>query len=259
MLIHISVQRPVNWLVWSKVAEVALVVIPEEAEAVIPLLRNVEQANTHLITYAAPSTRVMLHFNDLKYYAIPALPDAWKPPTWLTVELGILAGRVYFDFHEYEYLCQYLGLEASGDRAEVNGKLDMDSPTLVSLDGVLQHPTTPANLEETENKVATFTAKALVFLKDWISLRRTTDFGHTPMGYVCQNKSLTEDHPFFSKAENNEMPRRRPAPSFSVGKSMDTWESESDAEFDEDDVEGSYGMEGEDEDEPSEDEGSSSE
>jgi hypothetical protein len=198
----------------------------------------------------------------MPYYAIPALPDTWKPPTWLTVELGILAGRVYFDFHEYEYLCQYLGVEASAGKAEANGKLDLGSPTLVSLDGVLQHPETPPNLDEPEHKVATFTAKPLVFLKDWISLRRTTDFGHTPMGYVCQSKPLTDDHPFFSKAEATEIPRRRPAASFSIGKSMDTWESESDVDFDEDAVEGCYGMAEEDEqdeDELSEDDGSSSE
>jgi hypothetical protein len=53
-----------------------LIVNPEEAETILPLLHDVQNPVTHLLTYAAPVTRKMLQFNDLKYYAVPNLPNA---------------------------------------------------------------------------------------------------------------------------------------------------------------------------------------
>jgi hypothetical protein len=53
----------------------------------------------------------MLHFNNLTYYSLPhALLRHWKPPTWLTIELGILAGLLYFEFEEYTTLANSPGL-----------------------------------------------------------------------------------------------------------------------------------------------------
>jgi hypothetical protein len=50
-----------------------LVIIPEEAEILLPIIANNEDAPTHLITYAAPVTRKMLHFGNLDFYAVPSL------------------------------------------------------------------------------------------------------------------------------------------------------------------------------------------
>ncbi|KAJ0427087.1 hypothetical protein BJY00DRAFT_320561 [Aspergillus carlsbadensis] len=84
--------RPVTWFLHH----------PEEAEALIPVMREHPSPDTHLIMYAAPWTKAMLHFNNLDYYALPSLPDGWRPPSWLPFEIGILGGRLYFEFSEYE-------------------------------------------------------------------------------------------------------------------------------------------------------------
>ncbi|KAK1147945.1 hypothetical protein N8T08_000461 [Aspergillus melleus] len=52
----------------------------------------------------------MVEFDKLDYYAIPSLPNNWIPPSWLPFELGILAGRLYFDFAGYETVLEGLYL-----------------------------------------------------------------------------------------------------------------------------------------------------
>lgn len=150
-------------------------------EVLLPILQETPNSPTHLLTYAAPVTRTMMPFNDLKYYALPDMDDNWKPPKWLTMELGILAGRVYFKFSEYDDICQYFGVSGTEDQEE--------------------EQTTEQNSLSENNSM--FSNKPLSFLQQWLSLRRKgQDFTHTPMGYVCQSKILTSAHPFFSSANN---------------------------------------------------------
>lgn len=85
-------------------ADVALVIISEEAELVIPILRKHADPPTHLLLYAAPFTKRILHFNRLNYYSLPRLPTGWYPPSWLLFEIGVLAGRLYFTFAKCQYL-----------------------------------------------------------------------------------------------------------------------------------------------------------
>jgi hypothetical protein len=101
--------RPCQWILWSRSSELALIISPEEANLLIPILRS-SSAGTHLIVYAAPVTRRMLHFNNLNYYAIPPLPRDFNAPVWLKIELGIFAGRLYFNWDEYEAIRKYLGV-----------------------------------------------------------------------------------------------------------------------------------------------------
>ncbi|RDW74456.1 uncharacterized protein DSM5745_07118 [Aspergillus mulundensis] len=160
--------RPVNWVLYNRVTETALVVIPEEAEELIPIMRGFAPVNMHLILYAAPWTKAMLHFNNLKYYALPGLPWDWRPPVWLPFELGILSGRLYFPFSEYE---------------------DLSNP-LYSLSG------DPGEEDESLNA---FTKNRLNFMQEWLAIRRQgQDITDTPMGYICQNWPLRSDHPFFT-------------------------------------------------------------
>ena len=176
--------------------ETALIVIPEEAELLIPLIRDNDNSPTHLLTYAAPVTRKMLHFNDLTYYAIPKLPEKWKAPTWLSVELGIFAGRLYFEYEEYTELRKYLDVgDTTFDSADTAG--DPLSPVKFCRTGN----------EESTKSVAQpkqiFTKKPLTFLQEWLAIRRRgQDFAHTPMGYVCQDKPLHATHPFFGNSTN---------------------------------------------------------
>ncbi|RMZ67587.1 p-loop containing nucleoside triphosphate hydrolase [Pyrenophora seminiperda CCB06] len=161
--------RPTHWLLWSSISQQALIVSPEEANELIPIVRERRSfeaaASVHLIVYAAPTTRRMLQFNQLSYHATPALPADFEAPVWLRIELGLFAGRLYIEWDEYYELLAYLGLDKN----------------------LSQHPERPA-----------FADKPLIFVHEWIALRRKgQDFEHTPMGFITTGKSLTENHPFF--------------------------------------------------------------
>ena len=164
--------RVIQWVVWSSTSEKALLVSPEEANALVPMLRRKpESEGVHLIVYAAPVTRRMLHFNSLDYHATPPLPAGFKPPTWLSVELGIFSGRLHFDWHEYAELLGYLGLKK-------DLSVDPDAKP--------------------------FAAKPLTFLHEWIDIRRKgQDFEHTPMGFITTGKPLTDNHAFFQTSAHD--------------------------------------------------------
>jgi hypothetical protein len=118
----------------------------------------------------------MLSFHELSYYTIPTLPDGYKAPDWLSIELGIFAGRLYFPFAEYAPLMEYLQLsDKSNEEEATQGARTRFSDSVFTK--------TPAN-----------------FLHDWLTLRRRgQNIMHTPMGYVCQRRPLRSDHPFFLK------------------------------------------------------------
>ncbi|KAF1848960.1 uncharacterized protein K460DRAFT_404218 [Cucurbitaria berberidis CBS 394.84] len=163
--------RSCHWVLWSFISQKALIISPEEANELIPILRPSTSYNAgvdigvHLVLYSTPVTRRMLHFNRLDYYAIPSLPTDFKAPVWLSVELGIFSGRLHFEWDEYHELLSYLGL------------CQDPSPDL---------------------QKQAFAPKPLTFLHEWIALRRKgQDFEHTPMGFVTTGKPLTANHPFF--------------------------------------------------------------
>ncbi|RAO65870.1 uncharacterized protein BHQ10_001882 [Talaromyces amestolkiae] len=202
--------RPVNWILWSEVSRIAMVIIPEEAEEVIPMLRAAWGSPVHLLLYAAPVTRKMLQFDALTYYASPNLPFMWKPPTWLPFELAILSGRLYFNFSDYEALLQSINA----------AEQDEDRPSSSSDDQA--------------------SAKnVLAFLNEWLAIRRQgQDITHTPMGYVCQGRKLRSDHPFFvQRSEQVDL-----ASGFIASYQTGVNEEEEDDFFDDDDeIEGSVG------------------
>ncbi|OKL59958.1 hypothetical protein UA08_04823 [Talaromyces atroroseus] len=149
--------RPVNWVLWGELAKIAMVIIPEEAELVIPLLRAAETPRVHLLLYAAP---------HLMYYDYPMLPAGWKAPLWPPFELGILAGRLYFNFSDYDGLLEKLCPAGYGNDDDQSSSLD--------------------------------TQNVLAFLNEWLALRRQgQDIAHTPMGYICHDRHLRSGHPFF--------------------------------------------------------------
>ncbi|KAF1972673.1 hypothetical protein BU23DRAFT_643344 [Bimuria novae-zelandiae CBS 107.79] len=175
--------RPCQWILLSSSTSTALVVSPEEADALLPLLRARNQPTcattrqTHLIVYSAPVTRRTLQFNNLDYYATPPLPQNFKVPLWLKVELGIFAGRLYFEWEEHQELLTYLDVKSS---AETNG----------DVDGLSREA---------------FVKKPLTFLHEWLAvLRKGQDFEQTPIGFITTGKPLLADHPFFSKQGTEE-------------------------------------------------------
>ncbi|RAK78064.1 uncharacterized protein BO72DRAFT_477000 [Aspergillus fijiensis CBS 313.89] len=163
--------RPVNWLLCNIKTEMAIVVTPEEAEDLIPILRTEAAPSMHLMTYAAPVTRRMQHFSNLDYYTVPPLPVANYVPAFLAFEVGIFAGRLYFGPREYEEILDRLALE---------------------WDDVAGSAVTPAEGSSLN----------MAFLQEWLALRRQgQDISHTPMGYVCQGRRLRSDHPFFVESD----------------------------------------------------------
>jgi hypothetical protein len=201
-------QRQVNWILWSDMTGTALVVIPEEAELLYPLICNAKEPLTHLLTYAAPVTRKMLHFNNLGYYAVPTMPTGWKPPTWLTIELGIFAGRLYFEFEEYGDLRKYLGLDDDDAKLPEIPDDTVPSTELHGTDGAADDTANGAEKDKSAPPQApSFTANPLTFLQEWLAIKRKgQDFTHTPMGYLCHGKLLTASHPFFTCFKNDGVP-----------------------------------------------------
>ena len=150
-----------------------MVIISEEVELLIPLLRAATPAKVHLVSYAAPVTKNMLHFDKLSYYVLPNLPSNHVFPDWLSIELGILSGRLYMEFTDYALLEKYLQL-GSENSADI--------------------------LHDRTSSVPVFTHRPLSFLREWLSVcRKGQDILQTPMGYMCQKRTINKNHPFFTK------------------------------------------------------------
>ncbi|KIW67043.1 hypothetical protein PV04_06320 [Phialophora macrospora] len=213
--------RPVQWLLWSTTTKTAVLVSPEEAEELIPLCREAPKRVVHLLSYAAPVTQKMLQFNNLDYYAVPALPLGWSAPMWLRVQIGIFAGRLYFPFEELGHIRDFLGLGnddpsnfqsdlaieieeermESSSSSEENQTAGHDEPQILQDDKIITKEARAAKLKAT---------RMLTFLHAWLGTRgRGQDFTHTPMGYICARKALTEDHPFFRSVDDDEARQSR--------------------------------------------------
>jgi len=153
----------------------ALIVVPEEVELLIPIIRNSgygkQGVRVHLVTYVLPLSRDMSGFDGL-LYSLPPIPAATshqapgeeqqqQQQQWrerLRMEIDIFAGRLYAGFDECTALRRY-----------------MESPDGAALS------VNPAG-----------------FLFDWLALRhKGQDITHTPMGYVCQGWPLRNDHHLF--------------------------------------------------------------
>ncbi|PNP48136.1 hypothetical protein TGAMA5MH_00793 [Trichoderma gamsii] len=151
--------RPVEWILWSVSTQTALVVIPEEAELLIPRLRLADnESKVHLIAYAAPITRAMTPFNQLRYYTFPPIPLDAEFPSWFRVELGVLAGRLYMDYEDWSLTNAFM--------RDSQADTPISSAFLLEWLGVRC---------------------------------RANDVLHTPIGYVCLGKTPAHDHPFFAR------------------------------------------------------------
>ncbi|KAH8425541.1 DUF3638 and DUF3645 domain-containing protein [Aspergillus melleus] len=211
--------RPVHWILWAPSTSTAMILIPEEAERVLSIIRAqhrspMQLSPTHLLVYAAPSAKSMLHFNSLDFYAYPTLPKGHTFPTSLKIELGLLSGRLFFSYDEYVEILDYLGQ----DSAHHSG-LERESPT----QGAMQRETSTTRDD-----------KFLAFLQEWLSVtRKGREYSHTPMGYVCQSRGLKSDHPAFSQRTAVEMDNSTPK---SWSLKLDSVKVEDDSEDGNDDI-----------------------
>ncbi|KAK4141681.1 uncharacterized protein C8A04DRAFT_13829 [Dichotomopilus funicola] len=183
--------RPVEWIIWSPRTQTALVIIPEEAELVLPIVRvgGDNQANrpaaAHLIAYAAPVAKTMLAFNKLTYYSVPTLSVDHVVPDWFRVELGVLAGRLYADVGECASLARFLHCSFSGTAGGDDEDLDLEE------DGT-ETQTQTQTMRHAESD--SFVESPAAFLLEWLGTRRGgQDVLQTPVGYVCTGRALRED------------------------------------------------------------------
>lgn len=183
-----------------------------------------------VVNFMPALTKKMLsNFGNLDFHSTPPMPAGFKAPTWLTVQLGLIAGRLYFEWHEYQELRDFLGLTdddlvdgddaiemddtsseeefaATEDDDDKGGDADISGPTKkterlagkrIVSDG--------AKSGAGKDKVYKFTAKPRAFLMEWTAMRRKQqDIAHSPVGFVALGKALEESHSFFTKYNDNE-------------------------------------------------------
>jgi hypothetical protein len=154
----------------------------------------------HLLTYAAPTTRKMIEFYSMSFHNLPPTSQEAMLPTWLRVQVFLLAGGLYFDWNDHQALCDFLGIQAVGT-ATTEDVSDLNDMQDVNEDDVdefrLNSPRSP-----TTRAVWPFTARPLTFLQEWLSVRRRgQDFAHSPMGFIAQGKPLQGSHPFFCESD----------------------------------------------------------
>ncbi|MCJ1447859.1 MAG: hypothetical protein MMC23_008371 [Stictis urceolatum] len=180
--------RPVHWVLWSSLTSVAVIVSDYEADALLPVIRAQRLPLVHLIVYTAPVTKSMLVFDTLKVYSIPQLPHNWRAPAWLVRDLGLFAGRLYFDYDkQYAAVSQALGLPPPKDTPST---MDEDM-TEEELWRELPFNEAP---REKETAVEPFSKSPLLFMQEWLSLRRKgQDFSQTMMGEICRGRRLARD------------------------------------------------------------------
>ena len=182
----------------------------------------------HLITYASAVTRQMLPFSNLEFFSMPPLPQNWAAPQWLKSELGLFAGRLNFEWAEYDALCEFLGAndeevdendvgnENSQDNANDNEtkasiENDKESDIEEKKDDGENPVTAKPPVTNVKPSSSTFCPRPLIFLQDWLAIRRRgQDIVHTPMGFLAQSKPLQANHPFFGGNDGTDDKPRAP-------------------------------------------------
>lgn len=159
----------------------------------------------------------MLHFNNLKYYTIPTLPESWSAPGWLRTELGFFAGRLYFEWSEYNTICDLLGIDASAPMLNESDTSEGDTSdelaTEASNETAITIPTTDDRIDGKGKEIHSssrprpqrtgLSPKPFTFTQDYLSVRRRgQEISHTPMGFLCMGKPLHENHAFFRLEES---------------------------------------------------------
>jgi hypothetical protein len=126
----------------------------------------------------------MWRFNTLDYFVIPTPERRSSFPLWLPIEIGVLSGRLYFDYGEYPSLISWLG---------------------INQEGLLGDGANVPSMETGPIARGLFVEQPLKFLQEWLTYRRQTqDIMHTPMGYLCQKKKLDSRRSFFIFTESSQ-------------------------------------------------------
>ena len=184
--------RPVHWVLWSVIIDTALILSDFEADAILPLIREKKHPCAHLMTYSAPISRNMLMFDTLDFYTVPALPAGWQVPPWLVRDLGIFAGRLYFDYEtQCGHVYEAMGLPPIIERPGSSHK----EPTEMDLWQELAF-NDEQEVKEMDELAKPFSPNALLFMQEWLAVRRKgQDFSQTMMGEICRGRRVVQDDP----------------------------------------------------------------
>ena len=174
--------RAVHWILWSKITDTALILSDFEADAILPILRHKASSCTYLLTYSAPVTKAMLAFDKLNFYTVPALPVGWKAPKWLVCELGIYAGRLYFDHDDQcQAVYEIMGLAPPPVSVSVSESNDLAESVV-------------AGTRKGTGRRKPFSDNALLFMQEWLAVRRKgQDFSQTMMGEICRGRGVMRE------------------------------------------------------------------
>ncbi|KAM0185118.1 hypothetical protein ACHAPI_012283 [Fusarium lateritium] len=185
--------RPVEWVLWRPAVEMALIIIPEEAELLLPRLHRIQTPTTFLLTYITPVTRSLLEVNNLTYYPVPTPKKEPIIPSWLSIEIGLMAGRLYLPYDQYIQLRSCLEVNERAEPLTVTDDVHRNWKYILPNFGIMN-------------------AESLAkFLTEWLAYRsRSSDIMHTPMGYLIQNRDLPENHPFFTSNPKSRAIETRP-------------------------------------------------
>lgn len=182
--------RPVHWVLWSPVTKTALIVSDYEADCLVPVLRHQTPISTHLITYSAPVTKSMLVFDTLDFLSLPALPSNWRAPRWLVRDLGIFAGRLYFDFDRQNDAVR--GIMGPPSRSNFRKGDTAENPMELKDDDFEEGEILDEGPLRGAPKVP-FSPNALAFMQEWLAVRnKGKDFSRTMMGEICSGRRIVK-------------------------------------------------------------------
>lgn len=184
-----------------------MIVSPEEADQCLMIIRRLSEPKrlVHVVFHEPALTRRMLHFNNFDYCAFPALPANFEAPMWLKVQLGIFAGRLYFDYEELQHIKDFLGI---ADDSLDEDKVDIDDSDQYRRRQLSSAPE-PSQSSMGAISKKCFTQSPIAFMNDFLLVRRKdSEISGSPMSYVLSGKPISQEHTFFAPAKHDGAKRK---------------------------------------------------
>lgn len=188
-----SYQRPIQWILTGHDDGghmTVIVISPFEANELVLQITLSRRAHLHI--YAPRASLAFAPMDSLGLHAVPPLPDGWRLPENLRLELNLFAGQLYFSsFDDYRRTCNVMSIAwrppaAGGAQVETDGFI---------ASGVSMN----ANLDEAEGSevvtLAKFDKSPVQSLKTLLMVLRrdSREIDKTHWGRVIAGELLTED------------------------------------------------------------------
>ncbi|EKD21257.1 hypothetical protein MBM_00370 [Drepanopeziza brunnea f. sp. 'multigermtubi' MB_m1] len=177
--------RPVHWLLTLKRSKsfiTVLIISPQEANALLPIIREKNLVTLHVYTPRLSLANNTLE--DLAFCAIPPLPADWVAPP-IGIQIGLFAGQLYLkNKEEYLALCWFLGLCYRTP----------DDLVRVAVDGFVHHEDR-VNLDTKMARYCRFQRSPVPFLRLLFAMRRKGQgFVDSHLGRILNGELLRDEH-----------------------------------------------------------------